>query len=484
MRTSVYLGGYTLDAKGIRMWPLRKYAGAWCDLIDVELGRTDGQHAQHHLVLRFSTRAKPVKVAIGGGAENLRRLACVLQWIKEANPRVEAWQLSFFDEFMATVHRVPDESRPTAQLTDDDRLALARFWWLALQPRCALRECARLIRDRSPLEVDAALLAIDARVTEGNWDDAVAMFEDVLSRHPEQPRLLARGAALLLDFDDGRGESLAERVVSGDLSEAPKIGLHWAWYHFRARRWSEALAVLDRVEGRAHPLSQEFAAEFARARDEIAACRMNPTRGLRQTVGRRWLAVSLQVGLPALVLALMAWPLIGLGPIFYREGRDLAVLESRGVRVDAASVRELKRHDVRDSDLAELHYVFAPDIATAEPWEVPDLRSLDRTTFSAYIDRITAGRLPGGWHRGAALLYDTTAKAIERDASLRFVTYLQEDPSVNTIGPITPTRIWFTWLAAGKGAFMAVVAAGIMVCLTALLIRDMLKRRSRRRNIL
>lgn len=134
--------------------------------------------------------------------------------------------------------------------------------------------------------------------------------------------------------------------------------------------------------------------------------------------------------------------------------------------------------------LAELHYVFAPDIATADPWEVPDLRSLDRTRLNAYIDRFTAGRLPSGWHRGAALLYNTTAKAIESDASRRFVTYLQEDPNVNTIGPITPTRIWFTWLATGKGAFAAVVATGIMAYLMALLIRDTLRRRSRRRNVL
>lgn len=147
-------------------------------------------------------------------------------------------------------------------------------------------------------------------------------------------------------------------------------------------------------------------------------------------------------------------------------------------------MRELKRHDVRDSMLAELHYVFAPDIATADPWEVPDLRSLDRTRLNAYIDRFTAGRLPSGWHRGAALLYNTTAKAIESDASRRFVTYLQEDPNVNTIGPITPTRIWFTWLATGKGAFAAVVATGIMAYLMALLIRDTLRRRSRRRNVL
>ncbi len=479
----VYLGGYTLDETGICMWPLRRYTARWCDLVDLRLRRTDGQHAHYVLAFQFSSRAKPVNVRVGAGIAGVRIMARLFQGIRQMVPRLGEQHRGLFDEVISIEDCVSDERLSVDHPSDEERLARARFWWWALDPKRALRECKALIRDRGPLEMEAVLLAIDAHLANGMADDAVAVFEDTMARHGDDPRILARGATLLLDGDHVRGESLAEQVVSRSPDEAPKIGLHWAWYHFRARRWSEALAVLDRVERSGSPLPKDFAEEFTRVRSEVAACQTSPARGFRQTVGRRWLAFLLQIGIPVLILALLTWPVVKVGPIFVAEARKLDLLEARGVHADATCVRDLRRHDVKETELAELSFVFSPDPGTAESWEIGDLASLDRESLNAYIERITSGQMPRGWYRGHAILYKATAKEIEGDVSRQVVTYLRDDPSINTIGPITWTRVWLTWLAGGKVSIMAALAVGLLVYLGVLVARDWLRRRAGRRKV-
>lgn len=461
---SVYLGGYTFDEAGIRMWPLRRFTAQWRDLADFQLNRIDGERAQYTLVLTFSSRRKPVSVAFGGGAKNVRRLAVAFRWIGAAIPNLAASKRLFVVELCASENRVTDELLGKTTPSDQDRLDRARFWWLALNPKKAIKECAPILAGRGPLEVEAALVTIDGLLASGKPDSAVDALENILPRHRDNPELVGRCAALLLDLDDPRGEQMAEEVFTRKIAPVDVVGLHWSAHYFRRKQWDRASAILDRLERTVATISPDLADEIARVRREIAELKASPAVAFRRINVRSFLLHLVGWGVPFVLLGLLAFPIYLVGPLFYKETQTLRRLQDQGVRVDSANVHDLFRRDEDGTMLSQLIYEFAPDPASARPREISPPAAYTKEAFDAYrkeVEDEIHGILPRGWYRGRSILYEKTARAIEQDFTQHFVTFLPDDPSINTVGPITSTRIWLTWLAGGKATVMAVAAVGM-----------------------
>jgi hypothetical protein len=400
---------------------------------------------------------------VGGGATNLRRLVRVLGWVEMALPHPAPRQQRLFEEFKATERAAPDEVLKNPSPTEEERLARARFRWLALESLRAANECAPLLLHRGALEPEAALLTIDCHLAEGERDKAIQLFESVIARHRDRRDLVARGATLLLDLDDSRGAQLAGEVFERCDPDVGTVGLHWAMHHVRHRRWDQAETVLDRMEAAVTPMPSDLAEEVRSLRAEIAACKASPATFFKRHHLPRALAVVLVWAVPAGLLFLAAWVAWQIGPVFLHEGQTLRRLQEGGVQVDSAHVRDVARHDLRDSMLSELTYVFAPDLEQAESWERPLPTNYTPEAIEAWLAAVRAGELPRGWYRGQTIVFQRTAQAIEEDPALQRITYLPADPTVNTIGPITWIRIWLTWSGGGKSVLFAVIILGTAV---------------------
>jgi len=457
--------GYTLDPTGIRTWPFRSYRNVWADLEGLEYKPVKYKGSwQFKMHFRFGgIKPRKISVAAGAGTKSLRQFAAALGWVRAARPQAQGLGEPLVQELMASSAGF-DDSVTAAILPDEDLLKRARLRFAALKPRDAIRDCATVITNRAELECPAARLKIRIEFWNTQTEDALDTLADLLSRHPDELEARALAASRLLKADDKRGVALAAVVLERNPAGWPDVALCLSGYLARRRQWDEAARALDPLSRVRPRLSDGDRQALDRQIAEIERLRANPAQAFREiTLGGTF--AKMKLWLPLLLFAgLLGWPLVTLAPLFGRESWQLLQLRSHGVRADLVRIAPAGGYSRQANGvfITFVSYSFAPDKrqVDARSLKDQDLRSMEPEEVVAYIKAEQRGLLSRGWFQGTAILFNSTADEVRRNPALQFATYLPGNPAVSTIGPITESRIWLTWIGVPKAMLGAVIILG------------------------
>jgi hypothetical protein len=467
----VFLSGYTLDRRGLRMWPLRKVAHDWTDLQSLSL--ETGFYRRHilRLVLVFEQRKRAIRVNCGSGAKALRKTATVLRWIGARATACRGLDAGPLETLQSAEANCPPQLLKSGQPTAGERLMRARFWLAALEPDKALHEVRKLHVSEDSISRQAVAVGAEALVLKQDVDAALVTIDTELSARPDNHAVAVLGAMILLARDDTRGLALAEHALGQPASDATSTFAALAEFRIRRRKWSEALTILDRWQQSPTSCAEPAVREsIATARADIARMAADKRVAFRRLDLVPLLRRAGSLVLLVVSLALLLLPLVTVGPTFWHEGRKLAALRQRGVRAAPENVELRSETSIDTTMLASIQYAYSATSEPAEPWAPSFPETHDRKAFDAYmtsLDRRIGGELPRGWHIGQSIVFEWTARSITADKELRFVTFLREDPSVSAIGAITNTRIWLTWIGSGQGLVSSVVFLAVLAYLAA-----------------
>ena len=154
----------------------------------------------------------------------------------------------------ATLFREALQRFPEGRLKDDCRLGLAKALQQAHKYDAAVETLAELTTADGPLADDAQFQLAAAAYAQGNWDQAIRVFEQFEERFPDSP--LRDKARLGKAWALFRLERYAEaRDVLATLVDSPRVGLearYWLGLAYKAlKQWTTAAEQLERVANNA-----------------------------------------------------------------------------------------------------------------------------------------------------------------------------------------------------------------------------------------
>lgn len=461
-----WLNGYTVDATGVRIWPLSSYRNQWADLEGFEyVPYKHGREDRFRLKLNFGGRSpRKLRLECGGGPKGFAKIACALQWMKLARPGLGGWKEPLVENALGAAAAFGGTLPPKGDLPDDERLDRARYYLAALRRKAAAKDCAVVISHRSKDELPAGRLKIRIELADNRAEDALDTLADLLGRNPDETEARAIAAEHLLMKDDGRGATLAAAVLERNPTARLSVASALAGYLVRRRRWDEAAATLSPFSRIRSSLGEEERAKLDKLNADISRLRENPSQAFRE-VTIAGLYSRLRTWLPiAFVILVAGWPLVVLGPTFLRNSRNLWKLRDHGVRADLVRVEPEKGYSSRSGNIfiTTVFYEYAPDRAKTDPPTPAGQASFPGSTMPLrqFFVALQNGLPIAGWYQGQALVFDSSALEIRRDPALQFVTYLPENPSISTIGPITQSRIWFTWIGVPRAMLTTILVIG------------------------
>ncbi len=483
---SVGIFGYVFDQTGIRIWPFSSHHRLWANLTHWEYGTVNFGHGPMFVLkLHFDEIArKPLELRQKRGIKNFRKIAQVVRLAKSAQPEVKGWPEIEVQDIL-DVARFEDSSAKARELSDKELLNRGRLRMAALLFKSARADFAALIERGAACEAEAARRKIQAELSDSDPDDALLTLQGLLGKHPENMTERSQVAIYLLRSNDERGAGLADGVLARDPTSFPGLVQYYAGYLVRQKKLEAAQQLLIDYPVNRAKLTAEEKAAVEKFRAEIDGLRLNPQTAFKELVVRPKLTWLRNWGLLLLIAALLSWSLFKIGPVFAREEWRLAQLRNHGAKADLVQGVKLQESTNSNVFVSEITYLYAPDktkAAALTPPKIPDIgspkfqESLD--AVKQYVDEEIAGKMPTGWYRGDALVFKGTGKEIQANPKEQFVTYLPEDPTISTIGSITGSRIWFTWVGAGKAIIMP---AFVMFYFPASFLYDFLKRRAKRR---
>ena len=454
--------GYSVDEDGIRCWPFRGYRHRWTDLERIEyVPYTYNGRGMFRLKLFFvPASARQAKIECGAGLKNLAKVNQVLRWARTARPEIEAWKEPPVIALVRGGEALASWA-PVAGLIPDEKLLLqAEIRMAALERKAAIKDCRTLIDRRSEFECRAARLKIEAELIDWNTEDAIDTLSDLLSRHPEEIEAREMIASYLLAIDDARGPEMARVVFDRNPAGFPALVFNCAAFFVRRRRWDEAAATLGQLEAERARLGPQEIEAIDRYRAELANLRSHPSHAFRTITMGKVRALLPAYAFLLVFMLLVSWPLVTVGPLLWSESWKLWQLRDHGLRAEVVRGIVLAPRPSRAEHwLSTIHFRIAPSRSQIDPLTLNELSDVPLEEKLRWIDIHSSSLpigVPRGWYHGEAILFDSTAKEIARDPSLQFATYLPGRPAINTIGPITNTRIWLTWVGAPRATLPAV----------------------------
>jgi len=478
--TAFNASGYTMDREGIHIWPFRSLHRRWSDLDGLDI-LTVQRNGNFFYCLKFyfkASRLKTIQIQYRRGMAGLRLVIRTVRLVRTVRPDLSFLQAKVFEQFAQETAAFDDALLKAKDLPDESLLKRAEVRLLALENEAAVKDATILITRRASCESRAAAIKIKAELAQYKQEDAIDTLDDLLHRHPDEMESRIPVTEALLAQGNKRGAALAATVLEHSPGAHADLVFRLAAYWAQQRKWDEARDLLDNLAEARPDLAGDEKAGLEQMRAELLNLQAKPGRAFKDlTLRPFWGRMRVWIWL-LFIAAGFSWGLWKVTPIFARESWHLWELREHGARADVAVLNNEPEHAVRDAFIVIMSYRYAPDRSKVDPFSLPGADMHAQVEAEIKTGKIsTLAEFQQGWYQGAAIVFEGTARDIEGNPALQYVTYLPADPTVSTIGPITDTRIWLTWLGTPKVFLYPIV---LVVAVAIPVLRAFYKRRRRR----
>lgn len=466
-----YYCGYTFDEKGIKVWPRKKYKYLWADLVSIE--------SLPSFTMFHFAEDKDLKVPNAGTRKSLQKYLSVIS-LAVGNAREDIYvseHTSFVLEYGSQAGSVKELRKKLKENPADARtgMLLANITWaMSGTPKSLAIVEKALTSSPGDLELrrlEALLLALvpDKRIK------AFIKLESILKDHPDDVESTELLAELLLAENDENGLELARRVIN-QKPESVEIRRNIVGYLTRNERYKEAIDLLTEMldlqpDGCTADMIRMDIEQLQSIIDEPGRYKKEKSKARRKMIfARGWNVIII---LYLLGICVLSWYMMGSE---ITRGIELYRLRDSGV-CTPGRVKSRREGWIRYS------FIATPASRISGPEEMPAASEDDKKDKSQLIDELLNSDMEKlsaeeflakcreavaerdqaeGRHVKNEYLGNNLLKQVDGNRRLQYVHYLEDDPEICAIGPITNKRIWFSWFASeGKAKSMIFVVFSI-----------------------